>query len=153
MKSLDDAAKRILRFLQRDGRATVQDVAKAAGLSTTPCWRRIKQLEAEGVIEGYAARLDRQRVGLDFYVLAKVSLNRHVKGVVEPFERAILAMQEVVECAEVTGDADYMLKILVADVEAYNRFLHKKMFAIPGLANVQSSVVLREVKKESALPI
>ena len=150
---LDDASKKILRVLQEDGRITVQDLAERVGLSTSPCWRRLKDLEASGLIKGYAALLDRREIGLDLCVIVQVTLARHEEGVVDAFEQRIRQCEEVVECYEMTGDADYILKILTSDIEAFNHFLHNMLLKIPGVAQLRSSVALKEIKYKTALHI
>jgi Lrp/AsnC family transcriptional regulator len=150
---LDAASKKILDVLQQDGRITVQDLAERVGLSTSPCWRRLKELEASGLIRGYAALLDRQKTGLDLCVVVQVTLARHEEGAVEAFEAEIRDCREVVECYEMTGDADYIMKVLTPDIEAFNQFLHQKLLKIPGVSQLRSSVALKEIKYETALPL
>lgn len=150
---LDAASQKILDVLQQDGRVTIQDLAERVGLSTSPCWRRLKELEASGLIRGYAALLDRRKTGLDLCVIVQVTLARHEEGVVDAFEAEIRTCREVVECYEMTGDADYILKILMPDIEAFNQFLHTKLLKIPGVSQLRSSVALKEIKYETALPL
>jgi DNA-binding Lrp family transcriptional regulator len=116
-------------------------------------WRRIRELEARGVIRRWVALLDREKLGLHACVLANVSLERHVEGVVEGFERQVRACPEIVECHGITGEADYLIKVVVPDMKAYDRFLHEVVFRIPGVASIRTNVVLREVKYETALPL
>jgi Lrp/AsnC family transcriptional regulator, leucine-responsive regulatory protein len=149
----DRATRRILAELQRDARQGSQQLAEKVGLSTTPVWRRIKELEESGVIRRYAALVDRERIGLGTCVLANVSLERHAEGVVDGFERQVLGCPEIIECYGVTGEADYMIKVVVPDMKAYDRFLHEVVFRIPGVSSIRTNVVLREVKYETALPV
>ncbi|QGZ42458.1 Lrp/AsnC family transcriptional regulator [Pseudoduganella flava] len=151
--SLDPASLKILAALQKDGRMSTAELAEAVGLSATPCWRRQKELEDSGYIARYAAIVDRRKVGLMVCCLAHVTLNRHSAGVVEAFEGAMQARPEVVECYETTGNSDYTIKVIVPDMEAYQNFLHEVMFKLQGVAQVNTSVALREVKYQTALPL
>lgn len=105
------------------------------------------------MIRRWAALLDREKLGLHACVLANVSLERHVEGVVDGFERQVRACPEIIECHGITGEADYLIKVVVPDMKAYDRFLHEVVFRIPGVASIRTNVVLREVKYETALPI
>jgi Lrp/AsnC family leucine-responsive transcriptional regulator len=127
--------------------------ADSVGLSATPVWRRVKELEASGVIRGYVALLDREKLGLSICVLAHVTLVRHSEGAVEQFEAMAKSSPEIMECHSTTGEGDYLIKVVAPDMKAYDRFLQDKVFKTPGVANVRSSVVLREVKYETALPV
>ena len=153
MEVFDRMMLRMLAELQRDARLSVQELAKRVGLSPTPCWRRLKEIERAGVIRRHTVLLDREAVGLKECLLAHVTLMRHAETTVEEFERAVLAHPEVIECYSTTGDADYILKIIVPDMKAYDSFLHRRIFSIAGVANVRTAVVLREVKYDTVLPI
>jgi len=150
---IDKTSRKILRELQRDGRITVQDLAERVGLSSSPCWRRVKELEKAQVIRRYTVEIDRQRVGLATCMWLHISITRHTEGAVEAFEKAMLARPEVVELYETTGDADYLVKVLVPDIPAYDSFLRDFVFKLPGLAQVRTHVSLRELKCETALPL
>ena len=152
-ESLDRASRGVLRELQQDARLSQQALAERVGLSPTPVWRRIRELEARGVIRRWVVLLDREKLGLGTCVLANVSLERHVEGVVEGFERRVRACPEIIECHGITGEADYLIKVVVPDMKAYDRFLHEVVFRIPGVASIRTNVVLREVKYETALPV
>jgi len=149
----DRATREILEALQRDGRQSTQQLADQVGLSATPVWRRIKELEDSGVIRRHVALVDREKLGLDICVLAYVSLVRHSEGAVEQFERLVQATREIIECHAITGDADYVIKVVVPDMKAYDQFLQSQIFKVPGVASVRSNVTLREVKYETALPV
>lgn len=153
MNALDRHDVLILSELQRDSRQTVQQLAAAAGLSSTPCWKRVKELEARGVIRGYGAVVDRELVGLSLCVLAEVNLTRHNEDDVRRFEREVAACPQIVSCYATTGQADYVIKVLVPDIKAYETFLHETAFKLPGVTHVRSSVVLKEVKAETRLPL
>ena len=150
---LDAASIDILRELQRDARVTMQELATRVGLSSTPCWKRVKAMEAAGVIRGYAAVVDRESVGLALCVLAEVNLTQHTEGTVQEFERAVAACPEIVACYSTTGGADYSIKVLVPDIRSYERFLHETAFRLPGVTHIRSSVVLKEIKAEAGVPI
>ncbi len=153
MDELDRHDVALLAELQRDSRQTVQQLAAAAGLSATPCWKRVKEMEAAGVIRGYTALVDREKVGLALCVLAEVNLTRHHEDDVRRFENAVAAEPRIVSCYATTGQADYVIKVLVPDIKRYESFLHETMFKLPGVTHVRSSVVLKEVKAETRLPL
>ena len=153
MDELDRHDVLLLSELQRDARQTVQQLASAAGLSSTPCWKRVKEMESAGIIRGYTALVDREKVGLALCVLAEVNLTRHNEDDVRRFEQAIAAERSIVSCYATTGQADYVIKVLVPDIKRYESFLHEVLFRMPGVTHVRSSVVLKEVKSESRLPL
>ena len=131
----------------------VQQLATAAGLSSTPCWKRVKEMEASGIIRGYTALVDREKVGLTLCVLAEVNLTRHNEDDVRRFEQAVAQAPQIVSCYATTGQADYVIKVLVPDIKDYEAFLHETAFKLPGVTHVRSSVVLKEVKAETRLPL
>ena len=153
MPKLDRHDIALLTELQRDSRQTVQQLAAATGLSSTPCWKRVKELEASGIIRGYTALVDREKVGLSLAVLAEVNLTRHNEDDVRLFEQAVAACPQIVSCYATTGQADYVLRVLVPDIKSYEAFLHETAFKLPGVTHVRSSVVLKEVKAETRLPL
>jgi DNA-binding Lrp family transcriptional regulator len=149
----DKATRRIIEALQRNAMLSVQQLAEVVGLSPTPVWRRLKALQGHGVIRAQVALMDREKLGLAICVLAHVTLVRHTEGAVEQFERMVRASPEIMECASTTGESDYLIKVVAPDMKAYDRFLQENLFRMPGVASVKSSVVLREVKYETALPV
>jgi len=151
--TFDAASRKILSELQRNSRISTNDLADKVGMSATPCWRRQKELEEKGVIVRYAAIVDRRKVGLSQCCLLHISLTRHDAGVVATFEEAMKIRPEVMECYEVTGTSDYMVKLVVANMNAYHDFLHNVLLKLPGVSQVNTSVALREVKYETALPL
>lgn len=153
MDKLDRHDVVLLTELQRDSHQTVQQLAERVGLSSTPCWKRIKEMEGNGIIRGYTALIDREKVGLALCVIAEVNLTRHNEDVVQQFEKEVAACPQIVSCYSTTGQADYVLKVLMPDIKAYERFLHETAFKLPGVTHVRSSVVLKEVKAETRLPI
>ena len=150
---LDATSLRILQELQRDARQTVQQIADQVGLSSTPCWKRIKDMEAAGVIRGYSALVDRARVGLGLMVVVEANLSQHTEELVQQFERAVAATPQIVRCLSTTGQADYILTVLVPGIAEYEQFLHGTLFRLPGVTHVRSSIVLKEVKAEVRLPV
>lgn len=150
---IDRYEANILSLLQGDGRITNQALAEQVGLSPAPCWRRLKSLEESGVIRRYAAILEPQKVGIGFCVFAHVTITRHSEGIVDEFERAVKDRPEILECYSTMGSADYLLKIMVADVSAYDAFLHDCLFVLPGVRTVESFASLREIKYDTALPV
>lgn len=153
MNKLDRYDRLLLAELQRDSRQTVQQLATAVGLSSTPCWKRVKELEASGVIRRYTALVDREKVGLALCVLAELNLTRHSEEDVREFERAVADCPQIVSCYATTGQADYVIKVLVPDIKQYEAFLHETAFKLPGVTHVRSSVVLKEVKAETRVPV
>ena len=150
---LDNHSLQILHELQRDARQTVQQIADKVGLSSTPCWRRIKEMEASGVIRGYTVVVDREKVGLNIAAVTEVNLDRHHESKVRDFEKAVAASPQIVRCVAATGAADYILTVLVPDIKHYEKFLHTTLFEQAGVTHVRSAIVLREVKDEGSLPI
>ena len=153
MYVLDRRDIEILTELQRDSRQSVQQLASKVGLSATPCWKRVKDMEAAGVIRGYGASIDRESVGLQLCVLAEVNLSQHTEALVREFEGAVAACPRIISCYSTTGGADYSIKVLAADIKAYEAFLHDTAFRLPGVTHIRSSVVLKEIKAEASLPI
>lgn len=143
----------ILQCLQEDGRASAQQLSDQVGLSAAPVWRRVRALENSGVITGYGARLDREKVGLSSCMFVQIGLERHSAAVVENFERSVRDAPEILECYAVTGDSDFLLKILVESPQAYDRFLHRFLFNLPGIRQTRTIVALREIKHDSKLPL
>lgn len=150
----DRTDRRILDIMQRDARITNLELADKVGLSPTPCARRVKRLEESGLIRGHVTLLDQSRLGLKLTAYLGISMDRHTPDRFEAFEREVSAYPEVVECSVVTGQsADYLLKVVVADMEYYERFLLGKLTSIPGVTGVHSSFELRRVLQRTALPL
>jgi DNA-binding Lrp family transcriptional regulator len=149
---LDAIDRRILETLQRDGRLSNAELADKVGLSASPCWRRVKALEEAGIIKGYVAQLDAKAVGLPVNVFMSVSLTTQVQSALQRFEKAVQQRPEVMECYLMTGDSDYLLRIVVPDLEAYERFV-MDFTRIAGIAQIRSSFALRPVKQGTALPM
>jgi len=150
---LDPTDRRILRVLQDNARISNADLAREVGLSPSPCLRRVRELEEAGVVRGYVALLEPGAVGLPVSVFIQVTLERQVEQALELFEQTIAARPEVMECYLMTGDADYLLRVVVADVAAYERFLKEHLTRIPGVSSIKSSFALNQVKYRTALPL
>lgn len=151
---IDSYDRRILDVLQREGRISNQDLAERIGLSPSPCLRRVRALEDAGVIAGYRAVLDARALGLSLLALIHISMDRHTPERFANFEEKIAALPEVLECLLITGqDADYQLKVIVRDMEAYQVLLLNKITRITGVSGVHSSFVMRRVVDTTALPV
>ena len=144
---------RILRTLQADGRIANVDLAERVGLSPSPCLRRMKQLEANGVIRGYVALLDRKKLGFGVEAFVQVSLDRHQDRLDRAFREAVLSHSEIVGCYVMTGEMDYLLHVLVRDLEAYGQFTMAVLLKMPGVKDVKSSLALEVVKDSTSLPL
>jgi Lrp/AsnC family leucine-responsive transcriptional regulator len=149
---LDGTDLRILEVLQHEGRITNAELAERVNLSPSPCLRRVQRLEAERVITGYSARVDPRAVGLGMRAIVRVQLAKHDAAAIERFVERVNRWEEVVACFALTGDMDYLLEVSVADLEHFSRFLLDKLLNA-GVADVNSSFVLRTVKESRALPL
>ena len=149
---LDAYSLKILDELQRDARQTIQQIAERVGLSATPCWKRIKEMEEAGVIRGYTVLVDRELVGLHLSVLVEVNLGQHSEELVQRFEQEVNASPYIARCVSTTGQADYVLTVLTSDIKHYEQLLHDTIFKLPGVAHVRSSIVMKEIKSEVVLP-
>jgi Lrp/AsnC family leucine-responsive transcriptional regulator len=151
---LDNYDKHILDILQQAGRISNQELAERIGLSPSPCLRRVRALEESGIIAGYRALLDAKALGLSLIAFISISMDRHTPERFENFEARIAAMPEVLECSLITGrDADYQLKVIVRDMDAFQELLLHKLTRIDGVSGVHSSFVLRQVVERTALPL
>ena len=151
---LDRYDRAILQLLQREGRLSNQELAERIGLSPSPCLRRVRALEESGLISGYRAMLDAKKLGLSLMALIHISMDRHTPERFDNFEQRIRDLPEVLECLLVTGhDADYQLKVVVRDMEAYQALLLNKITRIEGVSGVHSSFVLRRVVDRTELGV
>lgn len=149
---LDRYDHQILSVLQNEGRISNQDLADRIGLSASPCLRRVRLLEESGIIVGYRALLDAKRLGLSLMALIHISMDRHTPERFKNFEDAVRELPEVLECLLITGqDADYQIKVVVRDMDAYQELLLDKITRIEGVTGVHSSFVLRQVVNKTAL--
>ena len=152
-ESLDAIDSKILDLIQHDAGLSVAEIADRVGLSSSPCWRRIKRLEDVGVIQGRVTLLDREKLGLAFEVFAEVKLSLPTKDNLEAFERAVADWPEVAQCATVTGGMDYVLRIITRDMHAFDDFLRDKLLSLGLVSNVESRIVMRSVKNSTAVPL
>jgi Lrp/AsnC family leucine-responsive transcriptional regulator len=150
---LDAVDRRILRLLQADGRMTNADLARQVALSESACLRRLKALEASGVIARYAAVIAERAVGLPISVFVTVTLASQAEAALTAFEQAVAAVPEVMECYLMTGGSDYLLRLVVRDVDDLERLHAKALTRLPGVNRVSSSVAMRTVVKRAALPV
>lgn len=144
---MDKFDRKILQVLQADARASLQDISQAVGLSSTPCWGRIKKLEEAGVIEGYTVRLNAQAIGLGETVMVQVTLDSHSDNTLEDFGLTLASIPEVIEAHLVSGEYDYLLRVAVKDTKDYERLLRERLYKIKGVRHSKSSFVLRTLKK------
>jgi Lrp/AsnC family transcriptional regulator, leucine-responsive regulatory protein len=149
---LDRKDRAILKALQRDSRLTMQQLAGLTGMSSSACWRRVKSLEEAGVIDRYAAIVNPRKAGFSLTSMTLVSLARHEEKNVETFVKEVVRHPEVLECFATSGEADFHLRVVVEDMDAYNRFLDEFIFRLPGVSQVRSNIVLKEIKLDTALP-
>ena len=150
---LDRTDYRILHYLQNNARINNVELAEAVGLSPSPCSRRVKALEQAGVIKRYAGIVDAGAVGLPISIFINVSLERQERSHMEDFEQHIRSYPEVMECYLMSGSYDYLVRIVVPDLQAYERFLADRLTRIPGVANIQSSFALKQVAYNTELPL
>ncbi len=151
--NLDDLDRSILRHLQVDGRMSNLDLSRAVGLSPAATHARVRRLEERGVITGYAAQVDPERAGFDLLCLISIGIQLHHQDAVARIRTALAALPEVLECHHVTGQYDYLLKVVLSDRRALERFVVEKLTPLPGIARIQTSVVLAVVKATPALSI
>jgi len=151
--TLDAIDRRILKELQGNARLSNVDLAEHIGLSPSPCLRRVRRLERAGVIRGYATLVDQQALGLPVSIFIMVTLEKQVEQALEVFESRIQDLPEVMECYLMTGDSDYLLRVVTADLADYERFLMAHLTRFPGVASIKSSFALKQVIYRTALPV
>ena len=149
---MDSKDRQILQALQSDGRLTNQDLSDQVNLSPSPCLRRVRNLEEQGVIQGYTAVVDQKAWGLPVTVFIRITLERHSDEAVEAFERAITDMSQVMDCWMMTGRADYLLRVIAADLDDYERFVRRDLHRAPGIASIDTSFAYGRVKRAQVLP-
>ncbi len=150
---LDDLDRKILQHLQADGRMSLADLAGKIGLSPSPCLRRVRMLERRGVIARYVAVLDQRAVGLPVSVFVSIKLEKQRQEFLDRFAKAIERWPEVLECYLMTGPRDYWLRVVVPDLDAYERFVKQKLTRLEGIASIESSFALEQVKYTNVLPV
>ena len=152
-RNLDETDRKILAHLQTDGRLSINDLAAKVGLSPSPCLRRVRMLERDGVISRYVAVLDQRAVGLPVSVFVSIKLEQQRQESLDRFAKAIERWPEVLECYLMTGPRDYWLRVVVPDLDAYERFVKQKLTRIEGIASIESSFALEQVKYTNVLPV
>ena len=150
---LDSVDRQLLAALQNDGRATVGELAERVSLSPSPCWRRVKQLEESGLIEGYYARLSRQKLGYGVTGFVQLQMENHTPLAAESFERAVVALPQVLSCHNLSGRYDYQLEVVGVDLESFAEFVRTHIRALPGVREISTSFSLKEIKRSLVLPI
>ncbi len=144
---MDAIDRKILKILQQDARASLQQIGQSVGLSASPCWERIKKMELAGVIEGYTVRLNAQALDLNDTVLVQLTLDSHTDNTLEKFGEVLATIPEVIDAYLVSGEYDYLLRVAVKDTRDYERLLREKLYKIKGIRHSKSSFVLRTLKK------
>ncbi|MBT4740379.1 MAG: Lrp/AsnC family transcriptional regulator [Rhodospirillaceae bacterium] len=150
---LDEIDLRILNHMQGDARLTNVELAERVGLSPSPCLRRLRKLEKDGVIQGYMTFVDQTKVGLPVSVFVSVALKEQSEAALEEFEESVSALPEVMECYLMTGTSDYLMRVVTQDLADYERFLKNHLTRIPAIASIQSSFALKQVTYRTALPL
>jgi Lrp/AsnC family transcriptional regulator len=153
LRDLDETDLRILEAMQRDATQSTADLAKSVGLSQSPCWRRIRRLESLGIIRGRVALLDPDALGFEMTVFASIKLSEHGTQSLPEFEDAIDVLDEVVESYAMTGEVDYLLKVVTRDIQSYERFLRKHLLQLPTVREVHSQIALKRTKHTTELPL
>ncbi|MBN8414411.1 Lrp/AsnC family transcriptional regulator [Halomonas denitrificans] len=153
MSGLDRKNLQLLDLLQQDGRITNARLAEALSLSETPCWRRLKRLEQDGVISGYQATLDRKRLGLGVMAFVQLNCMAHDATTVAAFEKVVIDSPNILSCHNTTGDDDFLLMVVARDLEDYSDFIERVLRRLPGVTNIRSSLSLREIKSTNRLPL
>lgn len=143
----------LIQQLQKNGRLTNQELAERVSLSASPCLRRVRKLEESGVIKGYTAIIDHHKYGLSINAFINVRLEKHTDSLVTDFENGIQKLDEVIACYLISGSRDYLLQIVVKDLDGYEHFLRKKLRLVPGIGQLESNFVLGQIKKTALLPI
>ncbi|EOC0056883.1 Lrp/AsnC family transcriptional regulator [Cronobacter turicensis] len=143
----------LLKLLQQDARTTNQALAEAVNLSPSPCWRKVKKLEEDKVILGYHAALDRRKIGLGVMVFVRVSIDSHSEAQARRFEQEVMELENVVACYSIGGDADFLLQVVSRDLDAYAEFAMSVLRRLPGIKEMQSMFVLKEIKPFQTLPV
>ena len=153
MSNLDAIDVKIIAAVQNDGRISINDLAEKVGLSPSPCARRLRILEEKGVIKGYTAMIDQTKVGLPVSAFASIKLERQREEDLDRFAKAVAGWPEVVDCYLMTGQRDYLMRIVVRDLQAYETFIKSKLTRLEGIASIETSFALDQVKRAEVLPI
>jgi len=151
--TLNTIDMKILALLQNDARVTNQTLADQIGMSASPCWRKVRKLEEDEVIQGYRAVLNRKKIGLGVMVFVRVSIDSHNEAEARNFEQEVTALEDVVACYSIGGDAAFLLQVVAQDLDAYADFAMKVIRRLPGIKEMQSMFVLKEIKPLVSYPI
>lgn len=151
--ALDNTDRQLLQALQNDARQTVADLAQQVSLSPSPCWRRVRQLEETGVIEGYHAHLSRQKLGYGVTGFVHLQMDNHSPEVMAAFEREVVALPQVLSCHNLSGRYDYLIEAIAVDLEAFSQLVRVKIRSLPGVKEIATSFSLKEVKHAGTLPV
>ena len=153
MHTIDKIDRQIIAVVQGNGKITVQALAERVGLSPSPCARRVRMLEEAGIIKGYAAIIDQKKVGLPINAFASIKLERQLEEDLDRFAQAVTRWPEVVDCYLMTGQRDYLMRIVARDLDAYERFLKDKLTRLDNVASIETSFALGQVKRSEILPL
>jgi len=150
---LDEFDRKILQVLQQNGDCSMAELGERVGLSHTPCWRRVKRLEQEGIIKGRVALLNPSKVGMGVTVYAYITIKSHDETSLNAFENAVQGVEQVVECYSTSGDKDYIVRVIVDNVEHYEQLLKRTLVHLPNVASINSTFALKEVKYTTVIPV
>lgn len=150
---LDAVDRQLLTALQKNGRTTVGELAELVSLSQSPCWRRVRQLEDSGVIDGYHARLDRKLLGYGVLGFVHLSMHDHTLQKADAFEREVVALPQVLSCHNLSGRFDYQLEVVAQDLETFSEFVRNNIRSLPGVREISTSFSLKEVKRSHEIPV
>lgn len=150
---LDATDRQLLEALQQDARTTVAELAQRVSLSASPCWRRVRQLEQAGVIEGYHAQLSRQKLGYGVTGFVHLQMANHMPDVMSAFEREVVALPQVLSCHNLSGHYDYLIEAIAPDLESFSQLVRVKIRSLPGVKEISTSFSLKEVKHAGSLPV
>lgn len=153
MKKIDEIDCNILELLQKNGRITIKEISENLGLSPTPIFERIKKLEKAGIIDHYSAIINGDKIGKKLYAFAHISLKDHSKELIDKFTSQIIDLPQVLECHYTTGDTDFILKILLNDMEMYREFVLSQLFEMSNIGKIETYLSLSVVKKSNSIPI
>lgn len=152
-ESLDNTDRQLLEALQHDARQTIAELAQRVSLSPSPCWRRVRQLEEAGVIEGYHAHLSRQKLGHGVTGFIHLQMSNHMPDIMAAFEREVVALPQVLACHNLSGRYDYLIEAIAPDLESFSQLVRVNIRSLPGVKEIATSFSLKEVKQAGALPV
>lgn len=153
LRLMDNFDKNIIQALQQNGRISNKELAEQVALSPAPCWRRVDALQKDGLIKGYSVVLDQEKLGLNITAFAFITLDNHHPETVKVFDEGIKQWPEILECHATSGEHDYLLKIVSADMQSYNQLIYDKILTIPHIRSVNTSFSMRQKKRTAHLPL